>query len=126
MVIVNFAHPLTGRQLEDVRRLTGVGDIRVADVRTQFDARAPFAAQARALADAAGLSAGEWQSERLLLNLPSLNYIAALLLAELHGRMGYFPSVLRLRQVAGSSPPEFEVAEILDLQVVRDAARERR
>lgn len=126
VLIVNFAHPLTGRQLDDVRRLTGAADIRVTDVKAQFDPGTAFAPQARALADAAGLSAGAWQTERVLLNLPSLNYISGLLLAELHGRMGYFPSVLRLRQAAGSAPPEFEVAEIVDLQRVRDAARERR
>ena len=32
--------------------------------------------------------------------LPSLNFIAALLLAELHGRMGYFPPVARTRPAA--------------------------
>jgi hypothetical protein len=37
--------------------------------------------------------------------------------------MGYFPPVLRLRPVAGSVPPQFEVAEILNLQAVRDRAR---
>jgi hypothetical protein len=56
-------------------------------------------------------------------NLPSLNHIAACVLAELHGRMGYFPTILRMRPVAGSTPPQFEVAEIINLQAVRDQAR---
>jgi hypothetical protein len=55
--------------------------------------------------------------------LPSLNFIAALLLAELHGRMGYFPPVVRTRPVEGSLPRRFEVAEILDLQGRRETAR---
>jgi len=76
--------------------------------------------------EAAGLTPGEWQSAVLLVNLPSLNYSAAVLLAELHGRMGYFPACLRLRPVAGAVPPRFEVAEILDLQAVREEARRRR
>ena len=59
----------------------------------------------------------------LIVNLPSLNFIAGLLLAELHGRMGYFPPILRLRPVSDSLPPRYEVAEILNLQAVRDAAR---
>jgi len=47
-------------------------------------------------------------------------------MAELHGRMGYFPPLLRLKPVAGSVPPRFEVAEILDLQTARDEARRKR
>jgi len=47
-------------------------------------------------------------------------------LAELHGRCGYFPSILRLKPVAGSTPPRFEVAETVNLQAVRDTSREAR
>ncbi len=50
------------------------------------------------------------------------------LLAELHGRMGYFPPCIRMRPVVGPDgqrivPPRFEVAEILNLQAIRDEAR---
>jgi hypothetical protein len=69
------------------------------------------------------LSAEDMQTQPILINPPSLNFITALVLAELHGRMGYFPPVIRLRPVAGSLPPRYEVAEILNLQAVRDAAR---
>ena len=48
------------------------------------------------------------------------------LLAELHGRCGYFPAHLRMRPVQGSIPPRYEVAEVLDLQAVRNGARKRR
>ena len=62
----------------------------------------------------------------LLVNLPALNFSAAALLAELHGRCGYFPPCVRLRPIAGSVPPQYEVAEVLDLQVLREEARKRR
>jgi len=55
-----------------------------------------------------------------------LNFITALPLAALHGRMGYFPPVIRLRPAADSLPPRYEVVEILNLQAVRDAARQER
>lgn len=126
MIIVNFSHPLTEQQLADVRRKIGVEDLTVRDIKVNFDPDVPFAEQARVLVDGAELTPGAWQSELLLVNLPSLNYITGLLLAELHGRLGYFPSVLRLRRVRGSSSPKFEVAEILDLQGTRDAARAQR
>jgi hypothetical protein len=126
MLIVNFAHVLTPAHLAAVERLTGGAVSRVVEVKTQFDESRPFAEQARALVDAAGLTPDEWQSETLLVCLPSYNYVAALVLAELHGRAGYFPAVLRLRPVAGSTPPRFEVAEVLNLQATREAARRRR
>jgi hypothetical protein len=78
------------------------------------------------MADQVGLSPAEWQMLPILVNPPSLNFIAVALLAELHGRCGYFPTHLRLRPVQGSMPPQYEVAEVLDLQATRDAARRRR
>lgn len=38
----------------------------------------------------------------------------------------YFPACIRMRPVAGARPPRYEVAEVLDLQTVRDRARQRR
>jgi len=96
------------------------------DILTQFDHTQPFSLQVEALADQAGLTPQEWQTTPLLVNPPSLHLIAVTLLAHLHGRMGYFPTVLRLRPVPGSTPPRFEVAELVNLQAVRDAARYRR
>lgn len=123
MILLNFSHPLTEVQLASLEALMGQAPERVVEVKTQFDHALPFAAQASALAEAAGFTAAEWQTLPLLINLPSFSVIAALLLAELHGRMGYFPAVLRLRPLAGTTPPQFEIAEILNLQVVRDTAR---
>ena len=37
--------------------------------------------------------------------------------------MGYFPPVVRTRPIANSLPRQFEAAEVLDLQAVREAAR---
>ncbi len=72
------------------------------------------------------LSPEEWQSASILVNPPALNFITALTLAELHGRMGYFPPVVRLRPVQQALPPRYEVAEVLNLQQTRDEARKKR
>jgi hypothetical protein len=64
-------------------------------------------------------------TKTLFVNKISATFAVALL-AELHGRCGYFPSCLRMRPVAGARPPRYEVAEVLNLQAVRDAARGRR
>jgi|GEM_PF-97287 len=126
MIVLNFSHPLTPDHLAQVEALTGQAVARVIDTPVQFDHAQPFAAQVTALLNGLDLPSGDWQTLPILVNPPALNVIAVTLLAELHGRMGYFPAVLRLRPVAGSTPPRFEVAEIINLQAVRDAARERR
>jgi hypothetical protein len=126
MLLLNFSHPLTPAHLQAIAALTGQVVERVIDRPAQFDPGQPFTPQVGALVDAVGLSPAEWQTTPLLVNPPSLNVIAVTLLAELHGRMGYFPAVIRLRPVADTTPPQFEVAEIINLQAVREAARTRR
>lgn len=126
MILLNFSHPLTPDQLRDVEALAGQPIARVVEVHSQIDPQQPLASQIVAMADGAGLTPQEWQSLPLLVNPPSLNYSAVLLIAELHGRMGYFPPCVRLRPVKDALPPRFEVAEILNLQAMRDAARMRR
>jgi len=126
MLFINFSHPLTPSQRARIEELTGQTIGRVIDVPTQFDPARPFTEQAAELVNTVGLLPQEWQALPLLTNLPSLSVIAAVVLAELHGRMGYFPAILRLRPVAGSTPPQFEVAEILNLQAIRDQSRKNR
>jgi len=126
MILLNFAHPLTEQQTRQAAQLAGQEMTEVIDLPVQFDGERPFLPQLNGLLDRLPLTAGALQTEPILVNLPSLNFIAALLLAELHGRMGYFPPVLRLRPAPGSLPPRYEVAEILNLQRVRDDARRKR
>src|SRR5579862_5395895 len=89
VVLINFAHPLTPEQLTGIEALAGQAVERVIEMATQFDPARPYAEQTRSLMESAGLTAREWQSLPLLVNLPSFNVIAALLLAEIHGRCGY-------------------------------------
>jgi hypothetical protein len=126
MLLVNFGHPLTEAQLARIRERIGRDIERVIAVPTQFDHARPFDEQVRELLATLPLTPEQWQTTPLIINLPSLAPITAVLLAELHGRSGFFPTILRLRPVARSVPPQFEVAELLNLQAVRDAARSRR
>ena len=123
IVVVNFAHPLTEAQRAQVELLVGGRLARVLDAPAQVDVEQALEPQVAALVDQVPLTAGEWQTTPLVVNPPGLSSLAAALLAELHGRMGYFPTLLRLRPAAGALPPRYEVAEVLDLQAVRDRAR---
>ena len=126
MLVINFSHPLTPDHLAAIARLAGQPVERTIQVPVQFDTAEAFLPQVVNLADAAGLAPTEWQTLPLVIVPPALNFIAVTLLAELHGRMGYFPTCVRLRPSPGSTPPRFEVAELLPLNEVREAARARR
>ena len=126
MILINFSHPLTPDQIAQVKAQTGQEFERVVSINSQFDNNEPFLPQLAAMMGQIPLDGAALQSEAILVNPPSLNFIAVLVLAELHGRMGYFPPVLRLRPVPESLPPRYEVAEVLNLQAVRDEARKKR
>ena len=126
MIVVNFSHPLTVAQQTALEICAKETNLLVVDVKTHFNETQPYTEQARSLVEATGLTPAQWQQEKVLVNPPSLSAIAALILAELHGRMGYFPAVLRLRPIQNSTPPQFEVAEIINLQAVRERARQGR
>jgi hypothetical protein len=125
MILLNFSHPLTREHLARIAELTGY-EPKVFEVPTQLDDARPFAGQVVELVDRIGLSSAEWQTTPLIVNPPGYAPAAVALLAELHGRTGHFPAVLRLRPVPDSNPPRYEVAEVINLQTMRDRARERR
>lgn len=126
MVLLNFSHPLTAEQLRQLAELARAKVDRMVEIDAQIDPQQPIVPQVAAMADRAGLTPQEWQTLPILINPPSLNFSAATLLAELHGRCGYFPAAVRLRPIPGSVPPRFEVAEIVNLQAVREEARKGR
>lgn len=126
IVVVNYAHPLTEAQCAQIAALTGMAVGRVIEIPVEIDLARPFAPQAAALVEAVGLSATAWQTLPLIINLPGLAPLAATLLAELHGRLGYFPTMLRIRPVSGAVPMRYEVAELLNLQAIREQARKQR
>ncbi len=126
IILLNFSHPVTDAQLARISELTGGATITPIDIKSQFDNDLPFGPQLEALLARIPLDSRQLQTEPILIIPPALNFIAAMLLAALHGRMGYFPPMVRIRPVANALPRRFEVAEILDLQGVREKARAQR
>jgi hypothetical protein len=125
VLVLNYSHPLTEAQIATVAGIVGEMP-EVRDLASQVDRARPLAEVARELADAAGLTPQEWQTTPLALNPPALAPVALALIAELHGRCGGFPAILNVRPVADSVPTRYEVAEVVNLQAVREAARRRR
>lgn len=125
MLILNFSHPLTDEQRSQVESLAGIAvtDIRTIPVQIRQDES--LEAQIVAIVDKVELSSAQWQTLPLLINPPGYAPAAFVLLAELHGRIGHFPTLLRLRPKAGPVT-SYEVAELLNLQTIRENARTRR
>lgn len=126
IVLLNFSHPIRPSQLERLAELCGEPIKQTIDVESQVDLDAPLTPQVVAMADRCGLLPVDWQTEPILVVLPSLNFSAAALLSEMHGRMGHFPTIVRMRPVSNGIATVYEVAELVNLQAVRDEARQRR
>jgi len=125
VLILNYSHPLTPAQLAQLTERLG-DEVEVRALAAHAERSRPIGDVARELADAAGLSGEAWQTTPLVLNPPALAPLALALIAELHGRCGSFPAMLNVRPVAGSAPTRYEVAEVVNLQAVREAGRGRR
>jgi hypothetical protein len=91
-------------------------------VPTLVNEEEPLGPQITGLVEAIGLSSDDWRRRNILINPPGYTPAATLLLAEIHGRSGHFPTLLRMRPKHGSVTC-YEVVELLNLQTVRDAAR---
>jgi hypothetical protein len=126
MLILNFTHPLTPEQRAQIEALAHTSIEEVRTIPVQIDQDKPLEPQITAIVDAVGLSSEEWQTRPFLINPPGYAPAAFVLLAELHGRIGHFPSLIRLRPLPGSTPTTYEVAELINLQAIREEARRRR
>ncbi len=125
MLILNFTHPLTPEQQAQIEALANTSIEEVRTIRVQINQEEPLEPQITSIVDATGLSSEEWQTRPLLINPPGYAPAAFVLLAELHGRIGHFPALIRLRPKPGPIP-SYEVAELLNLQTIRETARKRR
>ncbi|MEN9672813.1 MAG: hypothetical protein RL553_1078 [Planctomycetota bacterium] len=126
MILLNFSHPLSAEQLLIAESLVSSKFTSIIDIKTHLDHQTSFPLQVKKLVGDIPLTSQQWQNAKILVVPPSLSIISCILLSELHGRMGYFPAVLRVKPVPGSTPPVFEPAEVLNLQAIRDASRENR
>jgi len=125
MLILNFTHPLTNEHKTQIETLASTQIDEIRTIPVQIDQAEPLAKQISTIVDSIQLSSEEWQTRPLLINPPGYAPAAFVLLAELHGRIGHFPALIRLRPKLGPVPA-YEVAELLNLQAVREAARKRR
>ncbi len=123
--LLNFSHPLTEENLKETAALLGceVAEIEVTEVPSRVDLHLPLEPQVASMLDSLGMNPREWQTLPLVVSLPSLSASAAVLLAQLHGLCGRFPSVLRYAPENSGPLMRYAVAEVINLQAVREGAR---
>ncbi len=125
MLVLNFAHPLTDENIVQIEAIAASIIDNIQTMHMQINQDKPLEAQIRAIIDAVPLTSEEWQTRSLLINPPGYAPAACVLLAELHGRIGHFPAIIHLRPKSGPVTT-YEVAELLNLQTIRETARTRR
>ena len=125
-LVLNFARPLTHTQLVQLQGLLEVLPevIDLPGIPVQFTNNRPLAEQVVEILDSAGLTLEEWASLSFIVNLPGFAPAASAVLAEIHGRSGHFPHVIRMTPSPEDSAV-YNVTEVVKLQNVRDAARAR-
>jgi Putative DNA-binding domain len=127
-IIVNFTHPMTDAQLSQISQSTGCYISEVVQplkVPVHFDENFSFEAQVVQMVDEVGLTSEQWQELKILINVPGYASIAVALIAEIHGRMGHFPNVIRFKRSSDDST-RYEFEEYIQLQRIRDKARAQR
>jgi len=102
MILLNFSHPVSDQHRAQMGDLTGQDVDRVIEIGSQLDPQQPLVPQVMAMVDQCGLSPVQWQTLAILVNPPSLHWVAVTLVAVIHGRCGYFPAHLRLCLVEGT------------------------
>lgn len=125
MLVLNFTHPITEEQCKQIEQLAQRPIEEVRTIPVQIDQAQSLSKQIQTLVEVVGLTSHEWQTRHILINPPGYAPAAFLLLAELHGRVGHFPTFIRLRPKPGPIT-QYEVAELLNLQTIREEARRRR
>jgi len=121
--ILNFSHPITETQKENIQKLLGRPIAGIIDIQTQLDESHCFNSQVCGLITKANIKPESLQHGDYIVNLPGFAPAAAVVVGELHGRMGHFPTIIRMKKAGGSIPPVYNVEEIIDLQAIRDEAR---
>lgn len=92
----------------------------------QLDFAGDLALQVVAVLDSASINSERLQRETWLIVLPSHNIIAAVMLAELHGRIGHFPAIAKISPSTSEVMTTYDITGIINLDQVRQNARTHR
>ena len=126
MIILNFSHPLTEQQRLQIETLAGVAILEIRNIPVHIRQEDDLEPQCREIISQLGFSVEEWQQLPLVINPPGYAPVTAVLLVIIHGLSGQFPGMVRIRPVAHTAITTYEVVELVNLQQLRERARQQR
>ncbi len=127
-LILNFSgHPVLSGQITTISKILDWPLSQVIDVQVGTIAEdKKFVDNILKVIEKIDLSAEQWQTANIVVISAGYSAIWSVLLAGIHGRIGYFPDVVHLRPGTIGSKEKFEVAEILNLREIRHSSRDKR
>lgn len=120
MILINFGAAFRPLQISQAEAFLHEPITQVIDLSISVDPDQEMLPQFKKRMAKLKLSNLDLRAEPVVVNLPQQNYLAVMVLAELHARMGYFPCIIRTRMKASGILPYYEVAEVIDLQTIED------
>jgi hypothetical protein len=120
MILINFGAAFRPLQISQAEAFLHEPITRVIDLSINVDPDQEMLPQFKQRMVKLKLGNLDLRAEPVVVNLPQQNYLAVMILAELHARMGYFPRIIRTRMKASGILPYYEVAEVIDLQAIED------
>jgi hypothetical protein len=120
MILINFGAAFKPLQISQAEAFLHEPLTRVIDLSINVDPDQEMRPQFKKSMAKLKLSNLDLRAEPVVVNLPQQNYLAVMVLAELHALMGYFPCIIRTRMKASGILPYYEVAEVIDLQAIED------
>ncbi len=97
IIVLNFAHPLTMQQQTQIEELSNTTIENIITISTLINEEEPLEPQIASLIEAVDQFTLDWNKRDILLNPPGYAPAVILLLAEIHGRIGHFPTLIRMR-----------------------------
>jgi hypothetical protein len=127
-LVLNFSgHPVLPGQIKSIEKMQEWPTAKVIDVPVGTIAEdRKFVANVVRAIENIDLSPEQWQKAGIVAIPAGYSAIWSVLLAEMHGRLGYFPDIVHLRPSSTTSEEKFEVAEIMNLREVRHSSRGKR
>jgi len=128
MIILNFSHSLTERQEEQIKVIMNISDkawkdSKIMRINCYLDIEKSLPDQVDGILSQ--IPDDVW-TDRILVVPPPIAHSAILIMIGISSKCGYFPEAIRIKRKKGSNPPEYVVAEIIQLQAFKDRMRAKR
>ena len=128
MRILNFSYTLTETQEKQIQKLLNLNDdewqevdIRRIEARLNIDK--DMQKQIERILASIPMSLKEWQAKPVMIVPPPIAHSAILIAVGIFSICGYFPPIIRRKKQQNTLPPQFVVAEIIELDAFKNKAR---